>query len=612
MRLTELHLVNFRCHRDTTIYCSSDLTVLIGENDAGKTSVLDSISILLGASRLSQADRANFCNDALATISGLFDLDEQDTLPAEYRKAASVLSMRRTVDSSGATTFEIECAAPTDPRFDNFSSLRAREQDALLRMLGLTPGKNAAERATQFSAARLGGLLPMELRWLTASEKELKAFLPSIERIRSDDYKDPASFVARTLQGIAAAVLTPTDPRTGEQAEREEFRTVRTEILEAIQPEISNIEGFLKQAHPNVATVTIEPNIDFSNAVRNPSVSITMRDTDASQTIDQFGDGTKKKIWLGFLEWERSAKRKDSIGGIIKLFDEPDTSLHYEAQRRLFASILEETRAQDTRIQSLVSTHSLVLIDRAPPESINLLRLTENGTREVRRIVDGADADFSILLREMGEAVGLTNSSILFERAFLLVEGESEETMLPTLYKRLYGREMEHDGIVLVNLKTCSSWSSVISTLLARRKDDLTLLLDNDCQEPDSSARITPAKLAELNISAAAVLFVGTKEIEDAFSNADIVSALGSHYQREDGARWDDADIQAIRNDAKFSESLKKLVRDNVARLDKSRATKPEIGSAIAKECQLNRVPAKIIDAFSRSRQLAQLEFQIG
>ena len=47
MRIEELHLQNFRGFRELKLTLPSDLAVFIGSNGSGKSSILDSIAILL-------------------------------------------------------------------------------------------------------------------------------------------------------------------------------------------------------------------------------------------------------------------------------------------------------------------------------------------------------------------------------------------------------------------------------------------------------------------------------------------------------------------------------------------------------------------------------------
>ncbi len=48
MYLSELHLENFRRFEDVTIVLRSGMNVFVGENDSGKSSILDAIRLVLG------------------------------------------------------------------------------------------------------------------------------------------------------------------------------------------------------------------------------------------------------------------------------------------------------------------------------------------------------------------------------------------------------------------------------------------------------------------------------------------------------------------------------------------------------------------------------------
>ena len=47
MKLKEIEITSYRCFKDETIIPFQNLTILIGENDSGKSSVLRAIDLLL-------------------------------------------------------------------------------------------------------------------------------------------------------------------------------------------------------------------------------------------------------------------------------------------------------------------------------------------------------------------------------------------------------------------------------------------------------------------------------------------------------------------------------------------------------------------------------------
>ena len=67
MYLSSVQIKNFRCFddQDHTVEFNSGLTVLVGENDSGKSAILDAIKIVLGTTDLGwyRLDSTDFHNE---------------------------------------------------------------------------------------------------------------------------------------------------------------------------------------------------------------------------------------------------------------------------------------------------------------------------------------------------------------------------------------------------------------------------------------------------------------------------------------------------------------------------------------------------------------------
>ena len=59
MRIRELHIQNFRRIEDLTVAFPKGLAVIVGENNAGKTAVVDALRLMLFAGRDFDALRVN-------------------------------------------------------------------------------------------------------------------------------------------------------------------------------------------------------------------------------------------------------------------------------------------------------------------------------------------------------------------------------------------------------------------------------------------------------------------------------------------------------------------------------------------------------------------------
>lgn len=617
MILVNLFITNFRCFGLFELDNIDRLAIFIGENDVGKTVLLDAISILVSSQQCNPQDfhkRADGTRSAEVIIEGTFRLEDHDTLPVDYRSGdcQSRLKLKKRFTESGLETYVLGQGL-SDERFDDFST--AEKQKNLLQEYGLTPGSNEAKRKEQLNELlRDGKLQYVEKAIKLPNFNSIIPHLPRIERFSASDYRTPVDLIQSKLRSVAASVLRPEHLDEETYQLLSALREIERRIQQRLNREIEKVKNTLTKQHDRLKSVSVLPSIDFTKSVGASDLQIDLGE--GERPLDQFGDGTKRRMWMGLLEWERETTQSNVSGGVIRLYDEPDINLHYEAQRKLFKNIYESVANPRLHTQCFVCTHSVPLIDRAPSRAINLIRHNGSSSRNIRRIASTDDGDEIInFLNEIGRTIGLTNTAILYERGFLVVEGETENDSIPILYRTLYGRSMTEDGIVIINLHTCGAWKAAVKFLLKNRMEMTHFLLDSDCNSPDSSAHITKDSFEEFdcdeNFLLNQVTFVGSKEFEDSFAADLIALALDESFPREDGLLWDSAVIQALKdNSAKFSTDLRSLVRRETEKGRKSSATKPGIAVAVAKKCNEVMIPAEIRTAFESLRLRAGIETQ--
>lgn len=611
MYLTRLKMSNFKCYESVELDNASRLVVIIGENDVGKTVMLDAVTLLL-QNLICHSDyyrKLPDCTQATEILlEGEFQLETHDTLPPEYRSGeTSDKLLFKKKFKENAVEVSVIGLGYDDARFDSFSG--ADNQKLLLRELGKTPASREADRRTQRDELVAEGRLSRVQKELSVPFGSLLSHLPRVERISSADYRNPDSMIQRTLQSVAASVIAPLDPASGAPTEIKELSKVRVQIQKRLIYEIDKAKATLSKIHPHLKSLTVNPTIDFTRAVTATNLSIDVGDGD--RLLTSFGEGTKKRIWMGLLDWEGEATRDSVTTSVIRLYDEPDVNLHYEAQRQLFHNIHNMTKDNMLRTQALVCTHSVTFVDRAPYHTINLIKIDDDYKRSLVRIKATEDGEIIDFVNDIGRTVGLSNTVLLYERCFLVVEGPSEEIALPLIYKMLYKTTMLEDGIVLINLNTCSAWKSVLKILLTNRKGITFFLLDADCQVVGSSGYITNEALLALGCTPefydSHIDYIGDKEFEDAFSDYIITKALIVDFPLESGKRWKTKDIKDLRIPGeKFSDLLQKKVIKNCVTTLRSNAKKPNIAEAISKQCSKKiHVPEKIKNVFDKVRSTA-------
>jgi putative ATP-dependent endonuclease of the OLD family len=80
MKLIELYIQGYKCFRDDIVIPIQDLSILIGENDAGKSSILRALELLLSSKMPSEEDYFSLDNVDYEefTIGAKFQLTESD------------------------------------------------------------------------------------------------------------------------------------------------------------------------------------------------------------------------------------------------------------------------------------------------------------------------------------------------------------------------------------------------------------------------------------------------------------------------------------------------------------------------------------------------------
>ncbi len=624
MKLSKLTCKGFRSLCD----CEVDflpLTVLIGENDAGKSSVLDILDIVLNGG---QPDTDDYYVDSrgrsLSKIEVIleFEVDASEVEAAEFCVDGRLrIKKVYSHNAVGVETFYWG-EQPVDKRFrfQNFYNLSAQEQKDLIQEAEPTIGPgdiSNKEKRVEWLKKYLSSC-EKEALWIQVSGR-WGNFLPRFERYSSMDYKEPANIIVKTLRQVYENFIYESSEKNGNE-ERDEFssrrlipalREVEESAKQQIQAIVADLESFIKRYDPRVKRIGYEPVFDFESSLRSGEFTIDVGR--GLHRLSKTGDGTKRRMFMAVLDWDREVaiqqvkEQKGYSRTIIRGYDEPDTNLHYEAQRLMFQAISDITTYNE-RMQAILCTHSLTMIDRAPAQAIRLLGLDGEGCSYVSKIIVQDDPEIERFLVNLARELGITNSVIFYERCFVLVEGETEHNALPLLYKKRYGRSLFEDGIRLINLKGNGAAKEFLR-LLSRNRQSLTLIVvDSDTRsQGNSTGRLTERVLKESGFDdkfiAEHLIYVGSQEFEDAFSNEVIALSLQQHWPKQSG-EWTPQEVEEWRIERKFSDNIKAAVWEQSGE-ETPKWSKPLFGVKLAETCSEDDIPEIVIEVFEKARRIA-------
>ena len=584
MRLRQLKLKNFRCYEDLVIENIGKIAIFIGENDAGKTVLLNAIKWLLNDSICEESDCRKHKNGDVEkemSVEGIFEVEDFDDLPSCYRCGGenNELHLVKRHSPNGTTIlYKVENPFISD----SFGKENFEEKLLLQRHLNTSgDGKKKRDEVAEYN--------------------KIKDFLPEVDFVSAADYDAPNRLIEKRLRSTAARMLNKETADDEMQELLESLDKIKAKIQAELNDEIETANNTLTKHNRKFKRIIAAPTIDFSKSVTLDSLSLDLEDGERS--LDQFGDGTKRRLWMGLLEWESDSRNYKDKRTIIRLYDEPDVNLHYKAQRDFFDNILEISQEKNSKTQSFVSTHSFPMIDRAPTESIYFIKSDSSGSREAKRMsISSTNTEVTGFFHEIGQTVGLSNTALIFERGFLLVEGKTEAIILPTLYERHYGNSMARDGVKLINMHTCSAWESVLETLLENRLDSVHILLDSDYSSNKVYKKLkNDSKYADTVIKNQ-ITFIGQYELEDSFCDEVIKLTLENLFPHNDKMFWQNFNLNKLRGEnKKFSTLLMDAVKRETPEFETS-ATKAEFARGIIAHCPAAKSPDAVIESFNSLR----------
>lgn len=143
---------------------------------------------------------------------------------------------------------------------------------------------------------------------------------------------------------------------------------------------------------------------------------------------------------LKLLEYEK-VKSPDKIANFL-LIEEPEAHIHTHIQKSLF------NKLPSNNTQVIVTTHSTHISSVSKISSMHILSRM-NGTCNVFNPSNNLESHQIVALERYLDAV---RTNLLFAKSVILVEGDAEQILIPTLVKEVFGVTLDELGISLINI----------------------------------------------------------------------------------------------------------------------------------------------------------------
>ena len=393
MFLKSMTLHNFRCFTDLKVNFNNRLTVLVGSNGAGKSTVLEAAAIAAGTLTSAMDGLTNYGIKKSDAHYKCFDLgsnvDVQPQFPVEITAVGTIdgqeISWVRNLNSANGRG-GLAAAKEMTMIAENYQN-RMRNGDKALKLPIIS----------YYGTGRL---------WNQHREKKNDVFE---KNNRSNGYID-------SLDGAANDKLMMKwfQKMTIQQAQRGELIPEFTAVRMAMEQVFASITGFSNvQVQFNLDTSDIDI-LYFDKNEEHLRIPVSLLSDGYKCTISLIADIAYRMAILNpqFLD-----KVLTETEGIV-LIDEIDLHLHPSWQKRILKDLMEVF----PKVQFIVSTHAPEVINSARQDSIVVL--SNNTVMPAMNETYGKDAN--TILREIMEVSERPDEiKQLFDRIYSLLDEEA-------------------------------------------------------------------------------------------------------------------------------------------------------------------------------------------
>lgn len=406
------------------------VTVLIGTNNSGKTSVIKSLQLALG-------DYSRYLTDED------FHIDQNDVRCDQILVDVRIIPIGE--DGAYQQTFDEGWAQEFG---DKIQAEANGNQFLALRTVGVPDNVKGGFIVEHYALDQWPDLATWQAE-KTSKKKQIRRRYDALPFISIDaqrdihqELKDKSSFVGKVLSSVK---YDESDVRELEKmvAQINQEAVGKSEQLKGLKKQLDT----LNQSFEGSGQTELTP---FPKKIRDLSkrFSVSFGETDNNSfSMEYHGMGTRSWASMltvkAFIDLMANNHEEEVIPFFpILAIEEPEAHLHPNAQRTLYKQLV------NTNGQVIISTHSPYLAAMSSLQGMRGLIKNSNGV-STTSLMSGLDQeDINILQREIMRFRG----EILFAKALILFEGVTEEQLVPAMFERYCGSSAFSIGVNCISV----------------------------------------------------------------------------------------------------------------------------------------------------------------
>ena len=404
-------------------------TVLVGTNNAGKTTLLKSLQLALSNSLQITDDDFHFSDTIIRDkiiIDILFiSVDDNGRQLAEF-------------EDRWATVFTVDRIG-IDANGSQFMAFRTLIEENLIRKT-YKKKQLLIDEWGAFHSEEEGYWYSKQYNTeLSFFFDEIPFFYLDANRDILDDLKNKTSFLGKILSSIN---YNPGDRELIENLIKELNKETieRSEILTNLHTTLEELDTAMDNPQN---TVDITP---FTKKIRDLNKGVKINYSQFS--MEYHGMGTRSWSSLLILKAFILQNKKLADDSQVAYYpviaiEEPESHLHPNAQKKLY------TQINNIVGQKMVATHSSYIAGSANLVEVRSI-VKSKSQIDIGKIVESELSPEEI--RKIYRQVINTRGELYFSKVIVLCEGETEEQALPLLIKKYFGKSVIELGIDIVGI----------------------------------------------------------------------------------------------------------------------------------------------------------------
>ena len=431
-------------------------SVLIGQNDHGKSSILKVIDIALNQITNESLELGALHPDLAERLLPLFPVNAKArriTIYYETAKGNKELHITVRTDLSFTLLEKIEKSAKT------------------------TPAAIAALKALR--------------------DHNKFVLIPALRDPTSPEFQNLLSEMLREY-GLSKIIPqkaggTPKEYRTLKDIKEKISNSITPYINNALLPEIEQHFGF-KTQHKLALKFDVDVQDVGEWILDNLSLGFKLTDDgDASLALSEAGSGVQSGVLLALQRLSQKAAQNPQIQFILAV-EEPEAFLHPQRQKELYQDILA---AQSKNLRVIVTTHSPYIVSETEFSRLGFVK--KDGIHSALHIAEIKNKREEDIFNSYSSDI---NSALFFADKIILVEGDSDLRVIKKLMQKRFGAASHNISVISAAgnrnfspyLNMIKAWSTAkIPHLIVTDFDSLTKETDR--------AIITGAKAANYTLS---------------------------------------------------------------------------------------------------------------